>query len=185
MFTSCVSERSLSQNTYTNADKLLEAAEQLAQTGECDPEEIYQAAHQLEDRIQDFVRRVEQRKILLDMSVSFHTHVKEVSFHGTKTEPCPEGPWGSMGGTRVVVMSGSGPEVAREDGSLVSGGGRDPAGPAGLPLSHGHTRAISRGGACQEQTCEGGGGLGSCGSGGEQGKQGLEETLGDSRARPL
>lgn len=66
------------QNTYTNADKLLEAAEQLAQTGECDPEEIYQAAHQLEDRIQDFVRRVEQRKILLDMSVSFHSHVKEV-----------------------------------------------------------------------------------------------------------
>ncbi|KAL7984586.1 hypothetical protein Chor_003156 [Crotalus horridus] len=69
----------VAQNTYTNADKLLEAAEQLAQTGECDPEEIYQAAHQLEDRIQDFVRRVEQRKILLDMSVSFHTHVKEVS----------------------------------------------------------------------------------------------------------
>lgn len=68
----------LVQNTYTNADKLLEAAEQLAQTGECDPEEIYQAAHQLEDRIQDFVRRVEQRKVLLDMSVAFHTHVKEV-----------------------------------------------------------------------------------------------------------
>ncbi|CAH2283569.1 triple functional domain isoform X1 [Pelobates cultripes] len=68
----------VAQNTYTNADKLLEAAEQLAQTGECDPEEIYQAAHQLEDRIQDFVRRVEQRKILLDMSVSFHSHVKEL-----------------------------------------------------------------------------------------------------------
>ncbi|XP_055781962.1 triple functional domain protein-like isoform X2 [Salvelinus fontinalis] len=68
----------VAQNTYTNADKLLEAAEQLAQTGECDPEEIYQAAHQLEDRIQDFVRRVEQRKILLDMSVAFHTHVKEL-----------------------------------------------------------------------------------------------------------
>lgn len=75
---------SLVQNTYTNADKLLEAAEQLAQTGECDPEEIYQAAHQLEDRIQDFVRRVEQRKILLDMSVSFHTHVKEVRRQKTK-----------------------------------------------------------------------------------------------------
>lgn len=70
------------QNTYTNADKLLEAAEQLAQTGECDPEEIYQAAHQLEDRIQDFVRRVEQRKVLLDMSVAFHTHVKEVGREG-------------------------------------------------------------------------------------------------------
>ncbi|XP_056154644.1 triple functional domain protein isoform X2 [Lampris incognitus] len=68
----------VAQNTYTNADKLLEAAEQLAQTGECDPEEIYQAAHQLEDRIQDFVRRVEQRKVLLDMSVAFHTNVKEL-----------------------------------------------------------------------------------------------------------
>ncbi|KAJ7985626.1 hypothetical protein DPEC_G00354020 [Dallia pectoralis] len=68
----------VAQNTYTNADKLLEAAEQLAQTGECDPEEIYQAAHQLEDRIQDFVRRVEQRKVLLDVSVAFHTHVKEL-----------------------------------------------------------------------------------------------------------
>ncbi|XP_032800941.2 triple functional domain protein isoform X3 [Petromyzon marinus] len=68
----------VAQNTYTNADKLLEAAEQLAQTGECDPEEIFQAAHALEDRIQDFVRRVEQRKLLLDMSVSFHTHTKEL-----------------------------------------------------------------------------------------------------------
>ncbi|MEQ2199790.1 hypothetical protein XENOCAPTIV_012109, partial [Xenoophorus captivus] len=65
----CVFQQDVQQNTYTNADKLLEAAEQLAQTGECDPEEIYQAAHQLEDRIQDFVRRVEQRKVLLDMSV--------------------------------------------------------------------------------------------------------------------
>lgn len=81
MLTFCSSGCSPVQNTYTNADKLLEAAEQLAQTGECDPEEIYQAAHQLEDRIQDFVRRVEQRKILLDMSVSFHTHVKEVMHH--------------------------------------------------------------------------------------------------------
>ncbi|KAL8183174.1 UNVERIFIED_CONTAM: hypothetical protein K2H54_021882 [Gekko kuhli] len=66
-------------NTYTNADKLLEAAEQLAQTGECDPEEIYKAARHLEVRIQDFVRRVEQRKLLLDMSVSFHTHTKETT----------------------------------------------------------------------------------------------------------
>lgn len=81
MLTFCSSGCAPVQNTYTNADKLLEAAEQLAQTGECDPEEIYQAAHQLEDRIQDFVRRVEQRKILLDMSVSFHTHVKEVMHH--------------------------------------------------------------------------------------------------------
>lgn len=73
----------LSQNTYTNADKLLEAAEQLAQTGECDPEEIYKAARHLEVRIQDFVRRVEHRKLLLDMSVSFHTHTKEVGHPNT------------------------------------------------------------------------------------------------------
>ncbi|KAI7807748.1 kalirin RhoGEF kinase b isoform X1 [Triplophysa rosa] len=68
----------VAQNTYTNADKLLEAAEQLAQTGECDPEEIYTAAHHLEVRVQEFVRRVEQRKLLLDISVSFHTHTKEL-----------------------------------------------------------------------------------------------------------
>lgn len=76
----------LLQNTYTNADKLLEAAEQLAQTGECDPEEIYKAARHLEVRIQDFVRRVEHRKLLLDMSVSFHTHTKEVG--GAQTHRC-------------------------------------------------------------------------------------------------
>ncbi|XP_078619950.1 kalirin-like isoform X2 [Branchiostoma floridae x Branchiostoma japonicum] len=69
----------VAKNTYTNADKLLEAAEQLAQTGECDPQEIYQAARHLEDRIHDFVTRVERRKALLDMSVSFHTHIKELS----------------------------------------------------------------------------------------------------------
>lgn len=61
-------------------------------------------------------------------------------------EPRPEGPWGSLGGTRVVVMSPMG------------GGGGDAAGLAGLPLSHGHTHAISQGGACQDQTCEGRGG---------------------------
>ena len=29
------------QNTYTNAEKLLAAAEELAQTGECNAEDIY------------------------------------------------------------------------------------------------------------------------------------------------
>ena len=32
----------VAQNTYTNAEKLLEAAEQLAQNGDCDPHEIFQ-----------------------------------------------------------------------------------------------------------------------------------------------
>jgi len=34
----------VAQNTYTNAEKLLEAAEQLAQNGDCDPHEIFQVA---------------------------------------------------------------------------------------------------------------------------------------------
>lgn len=34
----------VAQNTYTNAEKLLEAAEQLAQNGDCDPHEIFQVS---------------------------------------------------------------------------------------------------------------------------------------------
>jgi len=39
------------QNTYTNAEKLLAAAEELAQTGECSPNEIYAVARQLEQHV--------------------------------------------------------------------------------------------------------------------------------------
>jgi hypothetical protein len=115
MLTFCFSGYPPVQNTYTNADKLLEAAEQLAQTGECDPEEIYQAAHQLEDRIQDFVRRVEQRKILLDMSVSFHTHVKEVRHHTMTKCSLPERVFGLVGrNLNVLIMRDIGRKVAGE-----------------------------------------------------------------------
>ncbi|XP_076006203.1 kalirin-like [Genypterus blacodes] len=69
----------VAQNTYTNAEKLLEAADQLAQSGECEEEEIYQAARDLELRMQAFIQRVEQRKLLLDLAVSFYTHTKELS----------------------------------------------------------------------------------------------------------
>ncbi|XP_016893864.1 kalirin-like isoform X2 [Cynoglossus semilaevis] len=69
----------VAQNTYTNAEKLLEAADQLAQSGECEAEEIYQAARDLELRMQGFIQRVEQRKLLLDLAVSFYTHTKELS----------------------------------------------------------------------------------------------------------
>ncbi|XP_062271265.1 kalirin-like, partial [Scomber scombrus] len=69
----------VAQNTYTNAEKLLEAADQLAQSGECKEEEIYQAARDLELRMQAFIQRVEQRKLLLDLAVSFYTHTKELS----------------------------------------------------------------------------------------------------------
>ncbi|XP_047432143.1 kalirin-like isoform X2 [Mugil cephalus] len=69
----------VAQNTYTNAEKLLEAADQLAQSGECEEEEIYQAARDLELRMQAFIQRVEQRKLLLDLAVSFYTHTKELA----------------------------------------------------------------------------------------------------------
>ncbi|XP_055358120.1 kalirin-like isoform X2 [Betta splendens] len=69
----------VAQNTYTNAEKLLEAADQLAQSGECEEEEIYQTARDLELRMQAFIQRVEQRKLLLDLAVSFYTHTKELS----------------------------------------------------------------------------------------------------------
>ena len=68
----------LTQNTVTNADKLLAASEELSHTGECNPEEIYQVAHELEDRMQKFLARVEKRQQLLDLSVSFHAHTQEI-----------------------------------------------------------------------------------------------------------
>uniref|UniRef100_A0A6Q2XXB2 Rho guanine nucleotide exchange factor 25 n=1 Tax=Esox lucius TaxID=8010 RepID=A0A6Q2XXB2_ESOLU len=69
----------VAQNTYTNAEKLLEAAGQLAQSGECEEGEIYAAAGDLELRMQAFIQKVEQRKLLLDLAVSFYTHTRELS----------------------------------------------------------------------------------------------------------
>uniref|UniRef100_A0A8B9HPU7 Kalirin RhoGEF kinase n=1 Tax=Astyanax mexicanus TaxID=7994 RepID=A0A8B9HPU7_ASTMX len=94
----------VAQNTYTNADKLLEAAEQLAQTGECDPEEIYAAAHHLEVRVQEFVRRVEQRKLLLDLSVSFHTHTKEPGKLSASVESLGVILWSVLGSVGYVSL---------------------------------------------------------------------------------
>ena len=56
----------------------MSAAAELAQTGECDPQEIYGEARQLEQRMEGFIARVERRRALLDMSVGFYTHTKEV-----------------------------------------------------------------------------------------------------------
>ncbi|KAF4527096.1 hypothetical protein B566_EDAN016115, partial [Ephemera danica] len=67
----------LEQNTYTNAEKLLTAAEELAQTGECKADEIYSVARQLEARVASFAARVEQRRRRLDLAVLFYQHDKE------------------------------------------------------------------------------------------------------------
>ena len=60
---------------------MLEAAEELAQTGECDPQEIYSEARQLEQRMQSFLSRVEMRRNMLDLSCVFYTHAKEVGLY--------------------------------------------------------------------------------------------------------
>ncbi|XP_029657628.1 kalirin isoform X4 [Octopus sinensis] len=70
---------SVGQNTITNADKLLAAADELAQTGECDPKEIYSEAQELEERMHDFITALERRRAILDMTVSFYTHVHELT----------------------------------------------------------------------------------------------------------
>ena len=67
------------QNTYTNAEKLLAAAEELAQTGECNADDIYSVARELEAHINSFARRVEQRRHILDLAVLFFSHVEELS----------------------------------------------------------------------------------------------------------
>ncbi|UYV76149.1 TRIO [Cordylochernes scorpioides] len=69
----------VAQNTYTNAEKLLAAAEELAQTGECNAEEIYSVAQELEAHITRFASRVERRRNLLNLGVMFYTHEKELS----------------------------------------------------------------------------------------------------------
>ncbi|KAL5006006.1 hypothetical protein ScPMuIL_017164 [Solemya velum] len=70
---------SVAQNTITNADKLLAAADELAQTGECDPKEIYNEAQELEERMGNFLTALEGRRVTLDMAVSFYTHVHELT----------------------------------------------------------------------------------------------------------
>lgn len=69
----------VAQNTYTNAEKLLAAAEELAQTGECNADDICGVAQDLEDQITSFATRVEQRRQLLQLAVIFFTHDKELS----------------------------------------------------------------------------------------------------------
>ncbi|XP_014237093.1 kalirin isoform X2 [Trichogramma pretiosum] len=69
----------VAQNTYTNASKLLSAAEELAHTGECAPDEIYAVAQELEAHVSSFAARVEQRRRRLDLAVVFYTHEKELS----------------------------------------------------------------------------------------------------------
>lgn len=66
------------QNTYSNAEKLLAAAEELAQTGECNVDDIYSVAHELEAHVTAFASQVQLRRRRLDLAVQFYTHEKQV-----------------------------------------------------------------------------------------------------------
>ncbi|XP_061719490.1 kalirin isoform X1 [Cydia pomonella] len=68
----------VAQNTYTNADKLLAAAEELARSGECDPEEVLGVARELEAHVAAFAARVDRRRRRLDLAVLLYTHEKEL-----------------------------------------------------------------------------------------------------------
>ena len=60
---------------------MLAAADELAQTGECDPKEIYNEAQELEERMSSFLAALARRRSSLDMTVSFYSHVHAVSLN--------------------------------------------------------------------------------------------------------
>ncbi|XP_034255517.1 kalirin isoform X2 [Thrips palmi] len=69
----------VAQNTYTNAEKLLTAAEELARTGECNAGEIYAVARELESHVTSFAARVDQRRRRLDLAAKFYSHRDELA----------------------------------------------------------------------------------------------------------
>ncbi|KPM11748.1 Divergent CRAL/TRIO, RhoGEF and Spectrin repeat containing protein [Sarcoptes scabiei] len=69
----------VAQNTYTNAKKLLAAAEELARTGECNADEISEVARQLQNHINDFAKRVENRRTILNLAVAFYSLEKDIN----------------------------------------------------------------------------------------------------------
>lgn len=69
----------VAQNTYTNADKLLAAADEFAETGECNAQEIYLVAKGLEQHINKFLKKVERRRYVLQLGVLFYTHSQDLT----------------------------------------------------------------------------------------------------------
>ncbi|XP_053624403.1 kalirin isoform X1 [Plodia interpunctella] len=68
----------VAQNTYTNAQKLLAAAEELARSGECDPEEVLGVARELDSHVAAFASRVDRRRRRLDLAVLLYSHEKDL-----------------------------------------------------------------------------------------------------------
>ena len=59
-------------------EKLLASADDLVLNGEFEPQDVYTMTKELEQRMTQFLQRVEKRKNILDLSVLFHTHVVEI-----------------------------------------------------------------------------------------------------------
>lgn len=68
----------VAQNTYRNAEKLLAAAQELAQSGEVAPTEIHSVVLNLEKHVTSFAERVEQRRRRLDLAVLFYSNEKDL-----------------------------------------------------------------------------------------------------------
>lgn len=68
----------VAQNTYRNAEKLLAAAHELAQSGEVAPTEIHSVVCNLEKHVSSFAERVEQRRRRLDLAVLFYSNEKDL-----------------------------------------------------------------------------------------------------------
>ena len=62
----------------STAHKLLASSEDLASSGQCDPDQIRSVADQLEERMHDLMARSERRREQLEMSVAFQKTVNEV-----------------------------------------------------------------------------------------------------------
>lgn len=63
------------------AKKLLDSANQLAESKECDPQEIRQKQTNLELEVKTFTSKLKKRRELLKMAVSFYKNVTKVSLH--------------------------------------------------------------------------------------------------------
>lgn len=68
----------VAQNTYSNAEKLLSAADELARSGEVAPNEIYNIAQDLEQHIASFAARVDERRCRLNTVVALYTQEKDI-----------------------------------------------------------------------------------------------------------
>ncbi|KJH51605.1 RhoGEF domain protein [Dictyocaulus viviparus] len=70
--------RQIARNTYSNANKLFEASKAILESGVCDAEKMRAMIGDLDQRVQQFTHRVEVRFNLLNQSVLFHTHYREI-----------------------------------------------------------------------------------------------------------